>query len=361
MKSQFPAMTLEPAAPDPLSRRSTTCSDECVSALIVESAGFAVVVLNLECRSVTFSNRAARELCARIGCAIEYETLASLLAPPDGDIGRLESPFRPEPFKVGSRLIGFSLYRSRSVAWVFAQDLTDEARLVAVAGAVEMMNNIGMLFSALRHELGNPVNSLKAALSVLSGNIDVYSRDAVVEYLERMTYEVGRIEGLLKSMKSFSMYESLEQKTFDVGSVVGELLRLTRDEAERNGIEVTVAQEGDVLGVGDPRALLQVLLNILANATDAVLGRESPAVRFAISRSGDLAVIRVTDNGPGISHEQRAHLFRPFFTSKEHGTGLGLVISRKLMAKMGGTIDIASLFGLGAEVTITLPAGDASA
>ena len=75
-------------------------------------------------------------------------------------------------------------------------------------------------------------------------------------------------------------------------------------------------------------------------------------------RSGPWVEIKVDDNGRGISEADQKNLFRPFFTSKQHGTGLGLVIVRKMMRKMNGRINITSYKNCGATVTIALPEGD---
>jgi two-component system sporulation sensor kinase A len=86
-----------------------------------------------------------------------------------------------------------------------------------------------------------------------------------------------------------------------------------------------------------------------------------PEVRLSASAADGLALIRVQDNGSGMTQEQRSRLFKPFHTTKERGTGLGLVISRKLVARMSGTIAVESEEGVGTTVTIALPESRAEA
>jgi signal transduction histidine kinase len=98
------------------------------------------------------------------------------------------------------------LYGS-GLAWAFF-DITEKSRLESIAEAVETMNNIGYVFSAVRHELGNPINSVKAGLSVLRANIDTFSRSVVIEYVDRLSSELSRVEVLLRSLRNFSMYDT---------------------------------------------------------------------------------------------------------------------------------------------------------
>jgi len=90
----------------------------------------------------------------------------------------------------------------------------------------------------------------------------------------------------------------------------------------------------------DPRALYQVLLNLLTNALDALEGRPNGQIRVLARRRGGQVEIAVVDNGPGIPLSQRPELFKPFQTTKPKGTGLGLVITRKLVTLMHGTVEV---------------------
>jgi len=104
------------------------------------------------------------------------------------------------------------------------------------------------------------------------------------------------------------------------------------------------------------------MLNILVNASDALQNVELPEISISILNSNKRILIKIRDNGCGISDEQKKRLFQPFSTSKSHGTGLGLVIVKKMMFKMNGIIEIESRENAGTTVTLSLPAdgsGDA--
>ncbi|HNX96437.1 MAG TPA: PAS domain S-box protein [Candidatus Aminicenantes bacterium] len=240
--------------------------------------------------------------------------------------------------------------------FVITRNITEQMRLESIAQSVEMMNNFGYIFSGIRHEIGNPINSIKIAMSVLRSQVDRYSRDKILEYVDRVLSEIGRVEYLLRSLKNFNMFESLKLRNVDLVSFMNDFLALIREDFGRQGIEVVSAVDplsGSVYC--DPRALHQLLLNLIGNAADALAGRADRRIEVRTVRRRGRKEIALLDNGCGMTPDQQANLFRPFFTSKVNGTGLGLVIVKKLLAQMDGTIEIESREGLGTTVVITLP------
>jgi signal transduction histidine kinase len=324
-----------------------------VFADVLASISLGVVVFDLEGREIVFCNRWARGLLGRARVAIDYVSLASLLLPP-GRRGA-GAVAHPETVRVGTRFLGFSVYYGDAVAWVFVRDITEKRRLEAIAEAVETTNNLGYVFSAVRHELGNPINSIKVALSVLQVNLESHSLPTIADYIERMQTEIGRVERLLRTLRSFSAYERPHPEPVDLAEFWADFLRLVRPELAARDIEVTTAIEAGLVVSCDPRALHQVMLNLVTNAADAVAGRADAAITLRASASDAVVIVRLDDNGPGIAADQRAHLFKPFSTTKPQGTGLGLVITRKLLAAMSGTITLESTEGAGTTATIALP------
>ena len=99
------------------------------------------------------------------------------------------------------------------------------------------------------------------------------------------------------------------------------------------------------------------MLNLIANATDALENRDKPVITISTDKKDGLVWIDVEDNGVGIQSDDQKNLFKPFYTTKPHGTGLGLVITRKMLAKMNSRIGIISQEGIGTTVTISIPEG----
>jgi signal transduction histidine kinase len=231
--------------------------------------------------------------------------------------------------------------------------VTKERRLEALAEAVESMNSLGYVFSAVRHELGNPVNSVKMALTVLRANLSRFGLHQVEQYLDRSLSELGRVEDLLSSLKSYSLYEDVSPGPLLLDRFVSDFVRVFGDDYRRRGIDLSLeAGVGDLTVFADPRALRQILLNLVANAVEAVAENERPVVRLVTAPSAGGASLRVIDNGCGMTDEVLKNLFKPFHTTKAKGTGLGLVISSKMMARMEGLIDVDSRTGNGTILTL---------
>ncbi len=244
---------------------------------------------------------------------------------------------------------------------VIKKDITERRRLESIASSVNLMSNVGFVFSGIRHELGNPVNSLKMTLSVLSKKIEHFSTEKIVEFLQRSQNEISRIEYLLKSLRSFSMFEKPVLATVHLQGFMQNIMDIHRKEFDAAQISVRVQVNEDAAMVcADSRALMQVLLNLLANAAYAVEGRVKPSITITASRKSDLLIcLAIADNGCGISARNQEMLFKPFYTTRGEGTGLGLVIVQKMLAEMDCSIQVESKEFEGATFSILLPEGSA--
>jgi C4-dicarboxylate-specific signal transduction histidine kinase len=238
------------------------------------------------------------------------------------------------------------------------RDITEKLRLESIAESVNTMESIGYIFSGVRHEIGNPINSVNMILGILSSKLPNLSQDAIRDYLDRIVGQIGRVEFLLRSLKSFNMYETQEPQYLGIVSFMEQFLPLVKDDLDKKGIALDIKRDPQVDRLhADPRALQQVLLNLITNATDAVRGRDHPKISVRISRSDGIVRIEVEDNGCGIPEDKVKDLFKPFYTTKENGTGLGLVIVKKMITRMNGTIEIGTRKDIGTILTISLPEG----
>src|SRR5262245_16218310 len=190
----------------------------------------------------------------------------------------------------------------------------------------EKMAAFGLLAAGIAHEVGNPLTSISSLIQMLQRREqDAYTR----EKLALISGQLDRIQTTLRELVNFSRPASTVRTRVSVAEVVQEALNIAKYYKRTKGrqIETQVAIDlPAVLGVRDQ--LVQVFLNLILNAIDAtdIGGR----IRVHAEASGDRLVIHVEDNGSGIAPEHQAHLFQPYFTTKKHGTGLGLFVSRKL-------------------------------
>lgn len=333
------------------------CPGACIFSDILNNVQVGILVLNIRRRDVFFQNEAAAELLGHGDGAPDFDTLWSLFAREELLQYPLKCDGASRSIALGSRILGYSIFHLvKDYVWLFIRDITEKARFQSIAGAVCSMESLGYVFSGMRHEIGNPVNSAKMALSVLRDNLEQFSRDRTREYVDRSLNELLRMEYLLKSLKTFTMFEKPEVRNMDIPAFIENLKAIAGKDLEMRGIRISMdIQYRSRWARADGRALHQVFLNLLENAADALVGNPDPFISINLRNHSGLHWITVMDNGCGISEEQMPDIFKPFHTSKVGGTGLGLVICRKMLAAMNGTISISSQASIGTTVEISVP------
>jgi PAS domain S-box-containing protein len=237
------------------------------------------------------------------------------------------------------------------------RDITEDKRLESIAEAANLMENIGFVFSSIRHELGNPINSIKVSLSVLESNLETYDTEAVIRFIHRSLSDIGRVEYLLKTLRNFSIFERPEVKATNMQSLLKKLIQLTEKDLAKQYVMLAIQQPDDsLIGMLDPRAFLQVLLNLTTNAVAALNGINDKIITISLKQKQDTQISFIfEDNGCGMDDETARNLFRPFFTTKAEGTGLGLVIVKKMLSKMDCSITASSEKGKGTRMEIIIP------
>jgi PAS domain S-box-containing protein len=237
------------------------------------------------------------------------------------------------------------------------RDVTEKIRMESIAESVSMLDNIGAVFAGVRHEIGNPVNNVKMMLSVLKQKLDDLAPERVRHYTDRMLDEIKRVEHLLRTLKTFNLFETPEVEALDTTPLLDLFQGLVREDLEARGIALSVQiLPGAERVRADGRAVQHVLLNLTTNAADALKGRDRPRIAITLSREDDEVHIRVSDNGAGMTEEQQKNLFKPFQTTKPKGTGLGLVIVKKMLTSINGRIAIDSKVGSGTIAHVYVPA-----
>ena len=327
-------------------------------AQLLEHIDIGILVLDLDQKAIDYCNAAFFEVLPDEQLCRNYQGLYDLFvrnieALDDFDLaGRVAHQVTHQ-----GRLFGHSVYKVASnYRCVFIRDITEKSRLESIAQAVNTMDNIGFIFSGIRHEIGNPLNSLKMALSVLKQSSENPHPEMLKEYIERGLADIGRMEYLLKSLKTFTMYDRVDLKDMHLVEFMDKFISLVERDFHSYGIRIKTEIPLDIAWVRiDERALHQALLNIFNNAAEALKEQKIPEIRIQAEVRDQLMWLTIADNGCGIYPEQLKYLFQPFNTSKPNGNGLGLVITRKLLAMMHGDIDIVSQSGYGTQVTISLP------
>ena len=343
---------------------------------VIESLSHPFFVIDVHDYSIKIANAAARQLqgdtgssCYVLNHRLDGPCQESGVVCPLDEVRRLRRPVHLTHVHkdchgrtVEHEVHAFPLFDSRRKVTQVIQyciDITEKKRLESIAEAANLMENLGYIFSGIRHEIGNPLNSVKMALSVLSMNLETYPRATIREFVDRCLGEISRVEYLLKALKNFSMFESPDVEPMAINTFMETFKTLVEKDFGQKGILINVRLPADEIKViTDPRAFHQVLLNLITNAADALSGRQAPCIDIETVRENGFVSITVRDNGSGMTDTELQNAFKPFHTSKTNGTGLGLVIVKKMLSKMNSTIRIDSALDQGTVVTMTLPAAD---
>jgi two-component system NtrC family sensor kinase len=198
----------------------------------------------------------------------------------------------------------------------------------------EKMAAFGLLAAGIAHEVGNPLASISALVQMLRlRNEDAYSQ----EKLALVDDQLRRIQGILRELVDFSRPASRHRSRVHLHEAIDAALNIAKYYKRTKGKRIETDYAPDVPAIRTMRdALVQVLLNLILNAMDAA--PKGGTIRLETSADARCVRVRIVDNGPGIDPEHRSSLFRPYFTTKENGTGLGLFVSRALVEEMGGRL-----------------------
>lgn len=215
----------------------------------------------------------------------------------------------------------------------------------------EKMAAFGLLAAGIAHEVGNPLTGISTVVQMLDRrDLDPYTR----EKLALVHTQLARIQTILRELVTFSRPASDARGKVSVREVVDEALGIAKYYRGGKHRTITADVPADLpplVGVRDQ--FVQVLFNLVLNAIDAT--DKGGSIRVAAAAEGGRVVLTVADDGTGIPPEALPRLFRPYFTTKKHGTGLGLFVLRRIVEAHGGQVGVESEVGKGTTFRVELP------
>ncbi len=221
----------------------------------------------------------------------------------------------------------------------------------------EKMAALGRLMASVAHEINNPLQAVRNCLH-LAGREDI-SEDQRKEYFNLAINEVERLSNLAQITLEYHRPGGLDCKQTDINQLLEMVLTLVEPQLRQNGVQVHQNFSNEpVTAEIFPDQIQQVILNLLINALDSMVGySEDPKIWIDLKMQKDKVYLTIEDNGPGISAENEEKAFEPFFSTKPHGTGQGLAICYKLVVNIhhGEIRFIEPVYGHGARVEVMLP------
>jgi signal transduction histidine kinase len=226
------------------------------------------------------------------------------------------------------------------------------ARLVDAAAAAAAGQPL--IDSAIQTALRSPLDSIVRSAEQMIGQSEVPVRQEYADYATDIATAARHLLSVIRSLAEHAEGQGANQ--VDLAVLTDEAVGLVDTAARERSIIIGVEPVEILLARGEPRSVIQVLVNLIGNAV-----RHSPpgtAITVSFRNSGGSARVHVADEGPGIAPEQQAKIFEPYETSAPagEGIGLGLAIARRLARSMGGDIELESAPGQGSRFTLVLPA-----
>jgi two-component system, NtrC family, sensor histidine kinase HydH len=213
---------------------------------------------------------------------------------------------------------------------------------------------VGEMAAAMSHEVRTPLGILRSSAQVLLREPELSKEGK--EVCGFIISETDRLNKLVTTLIDTARPRPPEFTLVNLNELAEQAVAMLRVQAEKKGIQLESKTENHVMSRCDREQILQVLLNLLLNAIQIL--PEQGHVTIRVGMSGNLAEIRVEDNGPGIPPEQREQVFDPFFTQRAGGIGLGLAVVRQIVSAHHGEITVGESSMKGAEFRLLLPASE---
>jgi two-component system NtrC family sensor kinase len=237
------------------------------------------------------------------------------------------------------------------------RDVTDLKRLEEQLIQAEKLAAMGQMLAGVAHELNNPLTAILGVTELLRERSGM--DDSAKRQLELTHRQARRAARIVQNLLEFSRPASPQKKSLDVHSLIERTIQLHEHSLRRNNIELDFPQPAGLPGIiGDANQLIQVFLNLITNAEQAIREiRDSGRIQIRLGRVGSRLAITVQDDGVGIRPEALPKIFDPFYTTKRPGggTGLGLSICMSIVREHGGNIEADALPAGGSAFTVYLP------
>ena len=239
---------------------------------------------------------------------------------------------------------------------ISVRDITIERKLEQQVVQSERLAAMGQMIGGVAHELNNPLTSILGVSELLQDN---ETNETARKQLVMLQQQARRAAEIVQNLTYFSRPPAPGKTRINLAEVVERTLNLHAYSLRKNNITVDFLREtGLPYGMGDPHQLMQVFLNLILNAEQAIReARDRGTLRIRLGKSNASIWASFQDDGPGIPAETLPSIFDPFYTTKRpgRGTGLGLSICKAVMKEHNGSVEAANAPGGGAVFTVSLP------
>lgn len=237
---------------------------------------------------------------------------------------------------------------------VVSADITEQTETRQRLARSERLALVGQMLAQITHEVRNPLNALSLNAELMADELAELDPDRGTEawdLLSTISGEIDRLTDVTGHYLQLARRPPAQFAATRLDTLVLDVARLLRPELERAGVTLRERAPAAQSLLADGNQLRQALLNVVRNAVEA----GASTIDVSIESTATLVVLRVVDDGPGMSPEEAQRAFDPFWSSKASGTGLGLAITKQILEAHGGEIRVRSTSGQGTTLDLVLP------
>lgn len=237
-------------------------------------------------------------------------------------------------------------------------DITEEKETTEETIESEKIASIMLLAAGVAHEIGNPLNSLNIHLQLIERKLeqlgDSKETQRISKSIRVCTEEVNRLDGILNHFLGAIRNTPPDFQDVDLLMIIEEVVRLLEEALETNRIEINVEVDSPLpIILADVNQLKQVIYNILKNAMEAM--PRGGVIKIKPRSDDEFVYIMIADTGKGIDQEDLSKIFQPYFSTKDNGHGLGMMVVNRIMRAHGAKIGIDSKKDKGTVVSLQFP------
>ncbi|NUH86412.1 PAS domain S-box protein [Bacillus firmus] len=242
-----------------------------------------------------------------------------------------------------------TIFNNRNVFLIMIRDITQHKKTEEQLEVAEKLSVIGQMAAGIAHEIRNPLTAIKGFTQLQKESND--------EYAEIILDELSRIESIVSDL--LVMAKPQEESNFTRTNLVlllKGIITFINPQAILSNVVIDFEPSNPIYIDCEPDKIKQVFLNVIQNAIESM--KKGGIIKLILTQENDKAVIEIIDQGIGIPEDRISKLGEPFYSTKEKGTGLGLMICQKIIKNHGGSMEFNSKIDEGTTVKITLPASE---
>ncbi|WP_052144564.1 ATP-binding protein [Halalkalibacter okhensis] len=234
-------------------------------------------------------------------------------------------------------------------ATLLLEQLSERKRMQEEMQRAVKLNAISELAASIAHEVRNPLTVVKGFLQLMQKD----EKGKKKEYFNIALCEMNRAEQIISDYLNFAKPQFKNIEVIEVNQILNEIISFVTPYSLKENVELHIVGTENTLISCDKNQFKQVLINLIKNAIEAT--PEKGQVRVKVEEDKTVVRLTITDTGKGMSPEQLANIGTVFYSTKEKGTGLGTVVSFRIIEEMGGTLRYESRVNVGTKVTIVMP------